>query len=145
MNTLDLAGKFPAKIKIVSLSCGRNVARLADQIRKFQPKIAAVADAEAAGRLRTILADMGLSPRPQIQWGPDGLSAAAAEAGADTVLTAIHGEAGQVPTRAAGQAGMKVALTNEESPRLGREVLKPHAIKTISEIVQVGSEHSTIV
>ena len=143
-NTLDLAEKFPDKIKIVSLSCGRNVERLAGQIRQFQPKIAAVADAEAAGRLRTILADMGLSPRPQILWGPEGLSTAATEAGADTVLSAIVGEAGLVPTWASVRAGLQVALANKESLVLGGELLMPLAKKTGSEIVPVDSEHSAI-
>ena len=143
-NALDLAGRFPDKIRIVALSCGRNVELLAEQIRTFQPKIAAVADSEGADRLRAILADQGLSPRPDILWGPPGLAAAATESGADTVLSAIVGEAGLVPTEAAVKAGLKVALANKESLVLGGEILMPLAAESGAVIVPVDSEHSAI-
>ena len=141
---LDLAEAFPDRIKVVSLCCGQKVERLLEHIRKFRPKTAAVADAEAADRLRSLMASEGLIPRPDIFWGQEGIATAATESGADTVLSAIVGEAGLVPTMAAVKAGLKVALANKESLVLGGELLMPLAKKTGSEIVPVDSEHSAI-
>lgn len=143
-NALNLAGKFPDKIEVVSLSCGRNVELLSQQIRVFKPKIAAVAEPKGAERLKAILADEGFSPRPEILWGPEGMAAVATEAGADTVLSAIVGDAGLAPTAAAVRAGLKVALANKESLVMGGEILMPMAAESGAEIVPVDSEHSAI-
>ena len=50
--TLDIAAQYPDQFQIVGLATGTNVELLAQQIRQFQPKIAAICDPEKLPELK---------------------------------------------------------------------------------------------
>jgi 1-deoxy-D-xylulose-5-phosphate reductoisomerase len=46
--TLDVVAAHPESFRVVALTAGRNIDRLAEQARRFRPELVAVGDAEAA-------------------------------------------------------------------------------------------------
>ena len=49
---LAVAEAFPDRYVVVALAAGRNVEKLAEQVRRFEPEVVSVADAAAADLLR---------------------------------------------------------------------------------------------
>jgi 1-deoxy-D-xylulose-5-phosphate reductoisomerase len=137
--TLAVAGEFPERFEVVALAAGRNVEKLAAQVRRFRPALVSVADAEGARRLVELVD----APRPEIAVGAEGLRAVAA-APADLVMSALVGAVGLEPTLAAIEAGRDVALANKEVLVMaGALVLRAQRARG-GALLPVDSEHSAI-
>ncbi|RME41741.1 MAG: 1-deoxy-D-xylulose-5-phosphate reductoisomerase, partial [Deltaproteobacteria bacterium] len=100
-STLEIVDLYPDRFEVVCLSAGRNLERLAQQIRRHRPRRVAVLSEQDAYNL----ADLLDGDLPEIGFGLDGLVACATEAGVDMVVSAIVGAAGLVPTMRAIEAG----------------------------------------
>ena len=77
VTTLDLVARFPDRFAVVSLAAGRNVERLAEQVRQFRPRLVATAD----GERRRGAAQRGAGLRGEILAGLDGHRAGRDRAG----------------------------------------------------------------
>ena len=127
-------------MQVAALTAHRDVARMEEQCRRFRPELAVMTDPGAAGELRVRLADTGV----RVVSGSEGLVEAATLEGADTVLTAVVGMVGLVPTLAAVRLGRRIALANKETLVCAGELVMDGADKYGAEIVPVDSEHSAI-
>lgn len=136
--TLDIIDNL--QIPVVALTAGTSVARMAEQCRKYHPQLAVMATKEAAEQLREAIADMSV----QVQWGEEGLIAAATIPDADCVITAVVGMVGLKPTLAAIRAGKRIGLANKETLVCAGELVMAEAKQYGSEIIPVDSEHSAI-
>lgn len=125
---------------VAALTANRDVKRMEKQCRRFRPRLAVMMDPAAAADLRTCLADTDI----RVASGPDGLVEAAALPEADTVLTAVVGMVGMVPTLAAVRQGKRIALANKETLVCAGELVMECADQYGAEIVPVDSEHSAI-
>ena len=125
---------------VAALTANRDVKRMEKQCRRFRPRLAVMMDPAAAADLRTCLADTDI----RVASGPDGLVEAAALPEADTVLTAVVGMVGLVPTLAAVRQGKRIALANKETLVCAGELVMECADRYGAEIVPVDSEHSAI-
>lgn len=125
---------------VLGLVANRNDKRAEEQARLLHPKSVAMADAGAAGRLRTALADTDI----RVFGGENGVLEIIRETDADFAVNAILGKAGLLPTLAALESGKDLALANKESLVIaGAPVLacaKAHGRR----ITPVDSEHSAI-
>ena len=97
-------------------------------------------DADAARDLKVKLADTDI----RVLTGMDGLTACAAESGADIVVTAVVGMVGLLPTLAAIDAGKDIALANKETLVCAGELVMRAAREKGVKILPVDSEHSAI-
>ncbi|MBI3078528.1 MAG: 1-deoxy-D-xylulose-5-phosphate reductoisomerase [Deltaproteobacteria bacterium] len=140
VNTLDIVRRFPERFEVVSLAAGRNLDQLADQVRHFRPEVVSVLDESGAAELRARLG----GSRTRVLWGEEGLVAVATAPGVQTVLSAIVGFAGLVPTLAALQAGRQVALANKEILVVAGKIVTRAAREHGIRIFPVDSEHSAI-
>ena len=138
VQTLDVARMH--NIGVTALSANKNISLLEKQIREFRPKVAAVADEAAAAQLRTAVADTST----EILSGSVGIMSAAQEQKCDTVVNAVVGVAGLLPTLSAIEAGKNLALANKETLVAGgsfvTDMVKAKGIK----LYPVDSEHSAI-
>ena len=125
---------------VASLTANRDVARMEAQCRQFRPRLAVMMDPAATADLRTRLADTSI----RVASGPEGLVEAATLEEADTVLTAVVGMVGLVPTLAAVRQGKRIALANKETLVCAGELVMNGADQYGAEIVPVDSEHSAI-
>jgi 1-deoxy-D-xylulose-5-phosphate reductoisomerase len=139
VQALDVVARFPDRFEIVALAAGRNVERLAEQVRRFRPRLVAAADSAAASKLR-LLVPSGT----EVLEGDDGVVVAAVHPDVDFVLAAISGGAGLRSTAAAVEAGKDVGLANKESMVLAGELMMRLAAERGGAILPVDSEHSAI-
>ena len=134
--TLDVAAELGVRVE--ALTANQNVDRLETQIRQFHPRLAVLTDSAAAKDLAVRTADTDT----KILGGPDALSEAAVCA--DTVVTAVVGVAGLLPTLAAVRAGKRIALANKETLVCAGELVMDAVKEYGAELVPVDSEHSAI-
>ncbi len=127
-------------IKVTALACGQNITLLEQQIRKFHPKLVAVATEEGAKDLRARIRDLDV----EIGYGLQGLLAVATQPQADLVETALVGMRGIRPTLAAIAAGKDIALANKETLVTVGHLIMPLAKRHGVSILPVDSEHSAI-
>ena len=127
-------------LQVAALAAGSNTERMAQQCRKYLPKLAVMGSAEAAEDLRQKISDLPV----EIAWGEEGLIRAATHADADCVITAVVGMLGLKPTLAAIRAGKRIGLANKETLVCAGELVMAEAKKHNVEIIPVDSEHSSI-
>ena len=121
---------------------GKQVDRLAEQCIEFQPLIAVVSEVEDAKRLEKILVEKNIST--QVLYGPQSLIAAVIDSGCDTVMAAIVGAAGLVPTLAAAKAGKRVLLANKEALVMSGNLFMQAMKLGGGELLPIDSEHNAI-
>ena len=127
-------------LPVAALTAGTSVERMAQQCRKYRPKLAVMATQEAAAELQAALSDMDI----RIAWGEDGLIEAATIPEADCVITAVVGMVGLKPTLAAIRQGKRIGLANKETLVCAGEIVMAEAKKYRTEIIPVDSEHAAI-
>ena len=127
-------------ITVCALTAGTNVQRMAEQCRRYRPRLAVMATQEAAAALCDEIKDLPTT----IAWGEEGLIQAATMAEADCVITAVVGMVGLKPTLAAIRAGKRIGLANKETLVCAGELVMAEAKKYGVQIIPVDSEHSAI-
>ena len=136
--TLEVAELL--KLRVCALSGDTNISLLEDQVRKYHPSIAAVYDADAARDFKTRVSDLDT----RVVSGPGGLIEAATVDGASTVVIAVVGMVGLLPTLAAIDTGRRVALANKETLVCAGEIVMKRAASCSADIIPVDSEHSAL-
>ncbi len=140
VSTLEVVAGNPDRFRVVTLTAGNNLDRLEEQIHRFHPQMVAVLTAEQASQLRRRLG----AGRPEILVGVEGLIACAASGDVDTVVSAIVGAAGLVPTMAAIEAGKDIALANKETLVMAGPLVMAAIARKGGRLHPVDSEHSAI-
>jgi 1-deoxy-D-xylulose-5-phosphate reductoisomerase len=138
--TLDVISQHPDKFSVVGLSAGNNTELLIEQISKFNPLAASIADEKSAKQLCSQVN----SSKTQILHGQQGAEAIAKIEEADLVVSAMVGASGLRPTLAAAKSGKDIALANKESLVIAGEVLTNEVKKQGGKLLPIDSEHSAI-
>lgn len=140
VSTLDVLSRHPADFEVYALTANTSVDALFDQALVHRPRYLVLRDAASAELLQAKLRAAG--SESQVLSGEHGLCQVAAEA--DTVMAAIVGAAGLLPTLAAVRAGGKVLLANKESlvmaGRLFMDAVDAHG----ATLLPIDSEHNAI-
>mmetsp|Transcript_19078 Transcript_19078/g.45839 ORF Transcript_19078/g.45839 Transcript_19078/m.45839 type:complete len:487 (+) Transcript_19078:35-1495(+) len=142
--TLEIVDACPDNYVVDALSAGNNARLMAEQVMKYNPKVASLSTPEAASQLKELLKDMGCTNMPDIVHGPEGIVEAATVSSADTVVTGIVGAAGLLPTIEAIKLGKDIALANKETLISGGPVINPLVEKHGINMLPADSEHSAI-
>ncbi|ODA68490.1 1-deoxy-D-xylulose 5-phosphate reductoisomerase [Methyloligella halotolerans] len=136
-NTLDLIGRDPARYRIVALTGGENVERLAELAIHHKAELAVIADETRYEALRERLEGTGIEAaagrRAVIE---------AASRPADWTMAAIVGVAGLEPTHAALKQGATVAVANKECLVCAGPVFMAEVRRHGATLLPVDSEHS---
>jgi 1-deoxy-D-xylulose-5-phosphate reductoisomerase len=140
-SSLRVIEAHPEAYQVTALAAGKNVGLLAEQIRKFSPLVAAVLGDEEAESLKKRL-DGG--HKTKIVSGREGFNHLATLEEVDTVISAITGAAGLVPTIAAIQAGKNIALANKETMVMAGPLVIEEVRRRGVTLLPVDSEHSAI-
>lgn len=125
-NALKLAAHY--KLDVLALGAGSNYKLLNEQIAKFKPKLVYMADVNAAKKLehKRVYNDIAEFIKECTNH---------CEASKTTLINAIVGFAGLVPSKKAQEYGFKLALANKESLVAGGSFLR------CEEITPIDSEH----
>jgi len=141
-NTLDVIGRNNDRCRVVALGANVNDQRMAEQCLKWQPKTAVMADPKAAERLRTRLHEDGMDV--EVLSGVAGLTEIASREDVDTVMAAIVGAAGLVPTLGAVRAGKRVLLASKEALVMSGKLFMDATRENRAELLPIDSEHNAI-
>jgi 1-deoxy-D-xylulose-5-phosphate reductoisomerase len=141
-NTLDVIRAHPERFEVVALTAAKQVERLAEQCVEFKPRVAVVSDAGSAKKLSELLLAKQVST--QVLYGPDALITAVLESDCDTVMAAIVGAAGLLPTLAAAKAGKRILLANKEALVMSGNLFMDAVRQGGGELLPIDSEHNAI-
>ena len=123
VNTLIIAKRYD--ITIEALVAGNNIDLLNQQIKEYQPKVVAIANAQDRAKVN----------HPNVLCGTEGILHLIETSASDTVVNALVGYAGLAPTLKATSLGKRVALANKESLVVAGEFID------MSLITPIDSEH----
>jgi 1-deoxy-D-xylulose-5-phosphate reductoisomerase len=140
VNSLDIVRQFPERFEVISLSAGRNIQLLKEQVLQFRPRLVSVLSKELSERLQRELTAVSVD----IVHGVEGLIQVATHPEVDQVVSAIVGAVGLIPTLSAIKTGKAIALANKESLVMAGKIVTEEAKKNQAQILPVDSEHSAI-
>ena len=135
--TLDVARNLG--LRVTALSAHSNVKLLAEQCREFKPKTVCIGE-EKYNELKLLLADMDVD----IICGDDGLLEIASEDESETIVNAVIGMKGLLPTMTAAKKGKKIAFANKETLVAGGKLVTDAVKEGGAILLPVDSEHSAI-
>jgi 1-deoxy-D-xylulose-5-phosphate reductoisomerase len=141
-STLDVVARHPGRFSVAALAANRNHSKLLALCRRFRPRIAALADADAAHALARALAAESIATR--VVAGPEGLVEVATLPDVDTVLAAIVGAAGLPATLAAARAGKRILLANKEALVIGGALFMDAVDASGATLLPIDSEHNAV-
>lgn len=135
--TLDVARNLG--LRVTALSAHSNVKLLAEQCREFKPRRVCIGE-EKYSEFRLAVNDMDI----EILCGDEGLVALASEDESETLVNAVLGMKGLLPTLAAAEKGKKIAFANKETLVAGGTLVTDAVKKGNAVLLPVDSEHSAI-
>ena len=138
--TLDIIAEYPDMFRASVLTARRQWRLLAEQALRFRPDLVVIADEGHYADLRDALAGSGV----EVAAGTKAVEEAAAYGATDTVVTAMVGYSGLLPTISAIKAGKTIALSNKETLVVAGQLITGLCRKYGVDIVPVDSEHSAI-
>lgn len=141
--TLDIVAAFPDKFRLTGVSArGSNPAALIAIAKKHRPKCMVVTDPEVAVQIQSSIQATGVT----LYSGADFQCQLAAGdlVNADIVVSALSGTAGLVPTMAAIDNGLDIALANKETLVTGGQFVMDSVERSGAKLLPVDSEHSAI-
>jgi 1-deoxy-D-xylulose-5-phosphate reductoisomerase len=141
-SALDVIARHPDRFRVEAVTAQSSVEALIEICARYRPKLAVIGDAQHEGALRVALRERGL--QIEVAAGPQALTAAATLASADTVIAAIVGAAGLVPTLAAARAGKRLLLANKEAIVCAGALLIDAVRSGGATLLPVDSEHNAI-
>ncbi|MEN9845160.1 MAG: hypothetical protein RIS36_307 [Pseudomonadota bacterium] len=146
-STLEVVRAHPERFVIDCLVAGRRGDALAEQVRAFRPRVAAVSD--VAG-FEALCKGLGVSPttsrwnETELLCGDEEIVNLIRESRAEVVVAAVVGMAGLAGVLAAIDSGKDIALANKEALVVGGELVMERARAVGVSIIPVDSEHSAI-
>ena len=139
-NALRVIDALGEEYEAFALTAHSSVELLAEQVRQYRPRFAAVTNADYYRELCELTAGSDT----QILAGPNSLIEIAQLEQVDIVLTAIVGAAGLPAVLAAAEKGKRLAIANKEPLVIAGELLTRTVRENDAIILPVDSEHSAI-
>jgi len=142
LSTLDVLARHPDRYRVYALSAHSRIDELAALCLRHQPRYAVVANDQSATYLTQILQAKGC--QTEVLAGAAALAQVASDAAVDTVMAAIVGAAGLLPTLAAVNAGKRVLLANKEALVMSGALFMQAVRSSGSVLLPIDSEHNAI-
>lgn len=140
-STLSVISANPSAYGVYALVANTSVDKMLALCLAHRPQVAHMVDPNAALALKTQLpATLNI----QVTSGEDELIALVTSSVVDTVMAAIVGAAGLVPTLAAVKAGKRVLLANKEALVMSGELFIEATKRSGATLLPVDSEHNAI-
>ncbi|SES78904.1 1-deoxy-D-xylulose-5-phosphate reductoisomerase [Anaerobranca gottschalkii] len=137
--TLEVV-EFNSHIQVFSLIANKNWQKVYEQCLKHRPKMVGMFDEKAAKELELKLKGTGI----KVLSGIEGIIECCCHDEVDTVVSAIVGKAGLLPTYHAILNNKNIALANKETLVIAGHIITELATKNKVKLIPVDSEHSAI-
>ena len=137
-STLNVVRRHRDRFAVSILAAGRNLQRLIEQIREFNPRHVYIIGEKDAAVLKALF------PGLDIYRGEDGMDKVSRLTDFDIGVSALVGVAGLRPTWKMSNTGKPVARANKEVRVAGGRLVMEAARKQGAALLTVDSEHSAI-
>lgn len=138
--TLQVIAAYPERFNVEVLTANNQVELLAEQAKRFKPNMVVIANEEKYPRLCELLKDEDI----KVYAGSEAISQVVQASTVDTVVTAMVGYSGLLPTINAIKAGKTIALANKETLVVAGDLINRLIGEYKVAILPVDSEHSAI-
>ena len=141
-SALDVIARHPDRYDVFALTAHRQIDALFELCCRHRPKFAVTGDTRSAAELQIKLKEAEIAT--EVLHGADGLVAVAKMPEVDSVLAAIVGAAGLMPTLAAVKAGKQVLLANKEALVMAGQLFMTEVARSGTVLLPIDSEHNAI-
>ena len=142
-STLDVVRLHPDKFQVISLAANASVEIMFAQCLEFKPRQAVLVSSKHATLLSQKLTDANVSDITVLS-GKQALIGIAQCKTTDTVMAAIVGASGLLPTLAAVNAGKRVLLANKEALVTSGAIFMAAVKASGAKLLPIDSEHNAI-
>ena len=139
-NALKVVEALGDDYELTAITANTSAELLAQQVRQYRPKYAAITDPKHRKEFASLIADCDTE---HIDCDLP-MEAIATMHDVDTVITAVVGAAGLSSALAAAKAGKSLAIANKEPLVIAGELLMKTAQENGASIIPIDSEHSAI-
>ncbi|MDO7083277.1 1-deoxy-D-xylulose-5-phosphate reductoisomerase [Pseudocolwellia sp. AS88] len=143
LSTLDVVRRHPERFDVVSLSAHSSVDTLLAQCIEFLPETVVMVSKPHAKELKQLLLDKDLG-HINVLSGAEALEVISQDKSIDTVMAAIVGASGLMPTLAAVNAGKRVLLANKEALVTSGAIFIEAVKASGAQLIPIDSEHNAI-
>ena len=137
---LEVVQQHPGRFSVELLTAQHNADLLIEQAAAFRPREVVIGNRHLSQKVTDALSPLGI----KVYSGEESIVQAVGQSEADTVLTALVGYSGLLPTLEAIGAGKQIALANKETMVVAGELVSDLAAQKKVSIYPVDSEHSAI-
>jgi len=141
-SALEVIEKNSERYSVKLLTANKNYQKLFQQCQNFNPDIAIMACPDSAKKLKQLIVASNLGI--EVRAGIEAINHAPEEAEIDTVIAAIVGAAGLLPTLSSVRQGHRVLLANKEALVMSGELFMSEVVKCGATLLPVDSEHNAI-
>ena len=142
-STLDVVTRHPDLYQVVALTAHTNIDDLYQQCLDHHPQYVVVVDTEKAQAFREKISSSTVSDITVLS-GTKALEQVATLDNVDSVMAAIVGAAGLLPTLAAAKAGKTILLANKEALVMSGHIFMQAVAKSGADLLPIDSEHNAI-
>lgn len=143
VSTLDVVGRHREKYKVIALTANNNIDTLYKQCLEHHPEYVVVVDEAKALDFKSRLADSPIADIKVLS-GTKALEQVATLDNVDSVMAAIVGAAGLLPSLAAAKAGKTVLLANKEALVMSGDIFMQAVSASGAQLLPIDSEHNAI-
>ena len=141
-NVLEVIKLHKEKYKVFALTANKNVDLLTQQCVDFEPEFVIALNQDANQQLKKNL--LALNIKTVVLDDEKSLDWLASHKDTATVISAIVGAAGLMPTMAAVNSGKKILLANKETLVMAGELFVKAVKKSNAILIPIDSEHNAI-
>ena len=139
---MDVIARHPERYRVYALTAHTSKEALLDQCKAHSPRFAVLDDVADAQWLQQALRQAGSNTVALA--GEDALCEVAQAPEVDTVMAAIVGAAGLLPSLAAAEAGKRVLLANKEALVMSGALFMDAVARSGATLLPIDSEHNAI-
>ena len=143
VSTLDVVARHASLYKVIALTANTNIDDLYEQCLEHHPEYAVVVDENSAQVFKEKLKNSTVSDIKVLS-GVKSLEHVATLDNVDSVMAAIVGAAGLLPSLAAAKAGKTILLANKEALVMSGDIFMQAVAESGAQLLPIDSEHNAI-
>ena len=143
VSTLDVVTRHPDLYNVVALTANKNIDLLYEQCLQHHPEYVVVVDREKAIEFTERLKNSPISDIKVLS-EVQSLEYVATLDNVDSVMAAIVGAAGLLPSLAAAKAGKIILLANKEALVMSGDIFMQAVSESGAQLLPIDSEHNAI-
>ena len=143
VSTLDVVARHTDLYKVIALTANNNIDLLYEQCLHHHPEVVVVVDESKAQVFREKVLNSPIS-NIKVLSGTEALEQVATLDNVDSVMAAIVGAAGLLPSLAAAKAGKTILLANKEALVMSGDIFMQAVAESGAQLLPIDSEHNAI-